>query len=231
MKLIRLRKRILGLGLQRLFARKENRDLDNWGIKKIKDYEIPEGAVMYCKDKRNEYYEYNVVWAVPNLPNGKQIQMTKFILDESYKTDPIFQKDLAELKKRDDAYQLLKRLDICIQDLKDGYVFKDNDDRIYDNSLYNDKDNDVYYKWDTETHYLARFQGLDMDVLPYTKRLSDRHRLSYKVHRPVKINGVYVCRVELNQCYGHSYEGIDYGVSKNALCNIAKIGKLRFLYR
>lgn len=167
---------------------------------------IPEGSIMHpiVSDNRIlDYSKYNPVWEDPDNPG---FMINNFKLNEFFNND--FLSDKIWIDK--DPI-LSKRLDIILNDLRTGnFVFDDNDSRII--KRYYDKSDPIHYNWDTCTHYLQDFVHRHKNKsLVYTKDLDNKNRISYRVDAPKKINGVWVCNIEVSNCVGHKYMNYDYG--------------------
>lgn len=99
-------------------------------------------------------------------------------------------------------------------------VFTD-DDSMMNDGKYDDPSDKLRYKWDTETHLLFGFSelnGNDDDFMVFSKSISGKHRLTYRVFRP-KYNSLikkWVCKVEYSRCYGHHYEDIEYDMGNSS---------------
>ena len=189
------------------FARTKNIDknykLGTWGTVDGKD--IPEESNFYplnrMKDPKKFYDKYNLAWYDPDDPD---IFINSFKLIE-----PFSSRFIKQMNELDDVSK--KRLEICINHLRKGeFVYTDNDKIQDNNSIYYGSD-PIYYKWDTQTHFLHdRLDMNKMDELPYSKHLNDTDRLTYGVGIPELINGKYTCKIRLSNCRGHKFDNSRY---------------------
>lgn len=174
----------------------------NQGVEDMSD--LPEGAIQLpIKSKGNsgDYSQYNIAWEHPNFV-GQGVIVSSFVLDESFNS--MIQNDIDKLSEVNK-----KRLEIILSHFRKGmYVYDDNDKEI---SKYSQNTSDkVRYKWDTQTHYLQDFQHRDTNVLPYSKTIDNKNRLTYMIHKPVKEGAKWVCHIELSRCHGHTYQQTEY---------------------
>lgn len=171
-----------------------NYDKHIWGLDEDDPmYAQPEGSMSYPDNKSRDkgYSGYNIVWE----NNG--IMIDKFILD------PLTPRVKNQMKRIDSIS--LDRMNICLDHLRNGrFVYTDDDKTQDDNSIYYG-DNPIYYKWDTQTHYLADMQDESEDELPYSKHLNKNNRLTYAVKRPVRERGEWVCHIRISSCEGHLF--------------------------
>lgn len=186
------------------FARLETirKNLHNWGDN---GEEIPREADDYpvevMTDLRKMYNKYNVAWYDPD---DHDIFINSFKLIEPFSSRFIRQMNSLDKISRG-------RLEICIDHLRKGEFVYTDDDKIQDNdSIYYGSD-PIYYKWDTQTHFLHdKLDMSKMDELPYSKHLNDTDRLTYGVGIPELINGKYVCKIRLSNCKGHKFDNSRY---------------------
>lgn len=186
-----------GLGIQKVFALKEHVGSSWKNNLKNKPAGSSHHIIRNRGDKRlGDYNTYNLVWANPDT--GEVI--SKFVSVKPYYKE--FSNDIKLLSDKE-----IKNLKIALNDLKLGYVFDDNDERIL-------KD-----KYDTSTHCLNNnFRILENSkgaYLAYSKFISSANRLTYKVYKPEKdSNREWYCKIEVSRCYGHKLDKITYD-SKN----------------
>lgn len=165
---------------------------------------LPKGSVPHFKPR---YSRYNAVWVDPGRPNSyiRDSKITKY--SDKYK------EDVEELTQSQ-----LDRLNIYLDHLNSGkFIFDDDDNATYENYK---KDDIIYYKWDTCTHWLQKEST--EDYLVYSKDISGSKRLTYRIYRPKKIGNKWVCDIEISRCGSHTYGDKSYGKPKNTLESIVK---------
>lgn len=186
-----------------LYSLKKN--LRNFGYEKLSM--MPDGSIEHHRrsmgSEFSDYRKYNIIWANPDTGKGLGIE---YKLDD-YTSNILFMKDKAVI----DQDPILKaRLDIIINHMRKG-EFVTTDDDVTIGRKYNFSGDKVYYKWDTCTHFLQDYLARNRNrVLPYSKDLDNKNRLTYDIFRPVKENGKWVCHIRLNRCLGHSYDEDEY---------------------
>lgn len=194
-----------GLEIQKVFALKEHVGSSWKNNLKNKPVGSSPHIIGNRGDKRlGDYNTYNLVWTNPDT--GEVI--SKFVSVKPY--NELFMKDIKLLSDKD-----IENLKIALNDLKLGYVFDDNDERVL-------KD-----RYDTSTHCLNSNRNIikaSQDCyLAYSKFISSANILTYKVYKPEKDSyGEWYCRVEVSRCYGHnlgkeSYDDKNSHRTKNSL--------------
>lgn len=197
-----------GLGIQKVFALKEHVGSSWKNNLKNKPTGSSPHVIGNRGDKRlGDYNTYNLVWTNPDT--GEVI--SKFVSVKPYYKE--FSNDIKLLSDKE-----IKNLKIALNDLKLGYVFDDNDDRIL-------KD-----KYDTSTHCLNTNPKIVKNIrggyLVYSKFISSANRLTYKVYKPEKDNnGDWYCKVQASRCYGHRLDDQSYD-DKNSGKTINSLGSL-----
>lgn len=197
-----------GLGIQRAFALKEHVG-SSWknNLKNKPNGAIPHTIGDRGDSRLGDYSTYNLVWLNPDT--GEVID--KFVSVKPY--NKLFRDDIRLLSDKE-----VKNLKTALNDLKLGYIFDDNDERIL-------KD-----KYDTSTHFLNSNSDITKRsrgrYLAYSKFISSANRLTYKVYKPEKdSSGEWYCKVQISRCYGHKLDEITYdsknqGRSDNSLGSI-----------
>lgn len=200
-----------GLDIQKAFALKEHVGL-SWknNLKNKPESSIPHTIGNRGDSRLGNYSEYNLVWLNPDT--GEVID--KFVSIKPY--NKLFIDDLRLLSDKES-----RNLATTLNDLKLGYVFDDNDERIL-------KD-----KYDTATHCLNSNKDITRlsqgKFLAYSKFISSANRLTYKVYKPEKDNdGEWYCKVEVSRCYGHnlgkeSYDSKNSHRTKNSLGSLLSV--------
>jgi hypothetical protein len=162
---------------------------------------LPNGAIPHL---RKSYSNYNAVWKNPD--KNEYIKSSKIS-----KYSSKYKEDIKDLTKSQ-----TDRLNICLNQLNSGkFIFDDDDKSISENI--NNKNSLTYFNWDTCTHWLQN-ESTD-DYLVYSKDISGGRRLTYKVYKPVKINGIWTCNIEISRCGEHKYENKSYGKRRNTIEN------------
>lgn len=186
-----------GLNIQKIFALKEHIG-SSWknNLKSKPIGSSPHTIGNRGNSKLGNYSEYNLVWTNPDT--GEVID--KFISIKPYYSK--FSNDIRLLSDKE-----IKNLKTALNDLRLGYVFDDNDERI------------LRDKYDTATHCLNSNSDITKrsggKYLSYSKFISSANRLTYKVYKPEKdSSGDWYCKVEVSRCYGHKLDDVSYD-SKN----------------
>ena len=182
-----------GLNIQKVFALKEHVG-SSWK-NNLKDKPIgslPHTIGNRGNSKLGDYSTYNLVWTNPD---------TGEVIDKFVSVKPYYIKFSEDIRLLNDKE--IKNLKIALNDLKLGYVFDDNDERIL-------KD-----KYDTSTHCLNSNRDITRisqgKYLVYSKFISSANRLTYKVYKPEKdLSGDWYCKVEVSRCYAHQIDKTTY---------------------
>lgn len=157
-----------GLEIQRAFSLKEHVG-SSW---KNNLKNKPEGSISHTIGDRGDsrlgdYSTYNLVWTNPD---------TGEVIDKFVSIKPYYSKFNNDIRLLSDKES--KNLKTALNDLKLGYVFDDNDDRILSD------------RYDTSTHFLNSNSDITKrsrgKYLAYSKFISSANRLTYKVYKPEK---------------------------------------------
>lgn len=167
------------------------------GWRKLKDSDIFEGC------KRTGYTllkDYNQEWVVNPLKNEIVIVESEEFIDDLNKENKYIEFDNSKrpssIINPEDEPINMERLNSYIDDLKKGYLSIDNYSK--------------FPRYPDCTHYLADFSKRG-EYLVYSKDLTSTNRLTYIVYKPIDLgNGKTRTIVELSNCRGHRFRGIEY---------------------